>query len=74
MRANRRFYRLLDSARVTATAGAAQRPRASALAATSSSSEDDVTHFTCEKGVGLLVELASVLSEPCLLHWCLWKP
>ena len=37
MRANRRLYRLLISASVTATAGAAQRPMASALAATSSS-------------------------------------
>lgn len=46
MRANRRLYRLLTHASVTAPAGAAQRPIASALAATSSSSEDDVTHFT----------------------------
>ena len=42
---------------------------ASALAATSSSSEDDVTHFACERGVGLLIELActkgSVLSFAC---------
>ena len=42
---------------------------ASALAAISSSLEDDVTHFTCERGIGLLVELAcnkaSVLSAAC---------
>ena len=42
---------------------------ASAEAAISSSLEDDVTHFTCERGIGLLVELAcnkaSVLSAAC---------